>query len=103
MNTDQAALNRLVTALRDWALDGASSAISHAWPLSAVGSENTADDWWGVRPAAQRKMLTRRDGNPAITIYNKRNWQATVMASKTGSSVIVVVPKGTQVIEVTDR
>jgi hypothetical protein len=96
-------IEELVNVLRSWALSGDENSSVASWPLSAVSHKNTADHWWGATPSSARKKLTRRNGNPAITVYcqdSRKKWVVTVISSKNGKSIAIAVPKGTPIIEV---
>ena len=89
-------LEGLADVLRRWAGGPDWRRSATAWPLAATGGTNKADDWYGLKVPA----LARRDGHPAVTVHNNREWAASVIASPSGKSIVVAVPRGTTVVEV---
>jgi hypothetical protein len=86
----------LEDALRRWALGPDHRTTASAWPLTARGGTNSADDWYLTDNAHGK----RRGGSPVITVWLEREWAATVLCSPSGKNPVVYVPAGTTVIEV---
>ena len=90
-------LDDLADALRSWANGPDWRAGARCGPLSARGETNEAEYWEG-RPALKAR---RRAGHPMITVHsNRTDWVASVIASPHGRHTIVVVPRGTEIVEV---
>lgn len=80
----------VASAVHGMPMDGRTSAIG---PVSVRVGKNNPDDWWGS--GAERAK--RRGGNPCATIYVNREPIVTLIASNSGASVLVVVPKNVDV------
>ena len=96
MNEGDKLADVIIDAVRRHALSPLWRQATTAYPLHAMGGENTASDWWKTDNAHGK----RREGHPVITVKHNNSWAASVITSPTGKNTTVYVPKGTKVIEV---
>lgn len=94
-------IDAIVNTVREHALGPDHSHAATAFPLSAYGGVNDADDWYGTDNTHGK----RREGHPIITVqgpYRRgfRNWVATAICSPTGKNTTVYVADDVKVVRV---